>query len=153
MLTDRSVCGKDMTIKLFAQCANDNHFSSPILKPQTLLFYNMNCLCGLVVRVFGYRSRGPGFDSWRFQIFWEAVGLEQGPLGFVRTTEEVLGRKNSGSGLEKPRLTTVVICCTESYIKFLHGHQLVSNSTKKIILTKVEHFSKIYYHTSLYNFT
>jgi hypothetical protein len=26
-------------------------------------------LCGLVVRVFGYRSRGPGFDSWRFQIF------------------------------------------------------------------------------------
>jgi hypothetical protein len=26
-------------------------------------------LCGLVVRVSGYRSRGPGFDSRRFQIF------------------------------------------------------------------------------------
>jgi hypothetical protein len=27
------------------------------------------CLCGLVVRVPGYRSRGPGFDSWRYHIF------------------------------------------------------------------------------------
>jgi hypothetical protein len=26
-------------------------------------------LCGLVVRVSGYRSRGPGLDSQRFQIF------------------------------------------------------------------------------------
>jgi hypothetical protein len=26
-------------------------------------------LCGLVVRVSGYRSRGAGFDSRRFQIF------------------------------------------------------------------------------------
>jgi hypothetical protein len=26
-------------------------------------------LCGLVVRVSGYRSRGPGFDFRRFQIF------------------------------------------------------------------------------------
>jgi hypothetical protein len=26
-------------------------------------------LCGLVVRVSGYRSRGPGFDPRRFQIF------------------------------------------------------------------------------------
>jgi hypothetical protein len=26
-------------------------------------------LCGLVVRVSGYKSRGPGFDSQRFQIF------------------------------------------------------------------------------------
>jgi hypothetical protein len=25
--------------------------------------------CGLVVRVHGYRSRGPGFDSQRYQIF------------------------------------------------------------------------------------
>jgi hypothetical protein len=28
------------------------------------------------------------------------VGLERGPLGLVRTTEELLGRKSSGSGLE-----------------------------------------------------
>jgi hypothetical protein len=26
-------------------------------------------LCGLVVRVSGYRYRGPGFDPWRYQIF------------------------------------------------------------------------------------
>jgi hypothetical protein len=57
-------------------------------------------LCGLVVRVSGYRSRGPGFDSWRFHIFWEAVGLEQDPLSFVRTTEVLLGRYSSGSGQE-----------------------------------------------------
>jgi hypothetical protein len=41
-------------------------------------------LCSLVVRVSGYRSKGPGFDSRRFQIFWEAVGLERGPLSLVR---------------------------------------------------------------------
>jgi hypothetical protein len=30
----------------------------------------------------------------------EAVGLERGPLSLVSTTEEVLGRNSSGSGLE-----------------------------------------------------
>jgi hypothetical protein len=49
--------------------------------------------CGLVVRVFGYRSRGPEFDSRRVQIFWEAAGLERGPLSLVRTIEELLEGK------------------------------------------------------------
>jgi hypothetical protein len=49
-------------------------------------------LCGLVVRVPGYRSRGPGFDSRRYPIFWEVVGLEWGPLSLLSTTEELLGR-------------------------------------------------------------
>jgi hypothetical protein len=32
--------------------------------------YTVSCVnCGLVVRVSGYRSRGPGSDSRRFQIF------------------------------------------------------------------------------------
>jgi hypothetical protein len=57
-------------------------------------------ICDLVVRVSGYRSRGPEFDSRRFQIFWEAAGLERGPLSLEKTTEELLGRKSSGSGLE-----------------------------------------------------
>jgi hypothetical protein len=57
-------------------------------------------LYGLVVRVSGYRSRGPGFDSRRYQIFWEVVELERGPLSLVRITEELLEWKSSGSGLE-----------------------------------------------------
>jgi hypothetical protein len=57
-------------------------------------------LCGLVFRVPGYRYRDPGFDSWRYQIFWEVVGMERGPLSLVSTTEELLGRNSSGSGLE-----------------------------------------------------
>jgi hypothetical protein len=58
-------------------------------------------LCGLVVRVSGYRTRGPGFHSRRFQIFWEPMGLERGPLSLVRTTEELLGINSSGSGQKK----------------------------------------------------
>jgi hypothetical protein len=41
-----------------------------------------------------------GFDSRRYQVFWEVVGLERGPLSLVSTTEELLEKKNSGSGLE-----------------------------------------------------
>jgi hypothetical protein len=41
-----------------------------------------------------------GFDSWRYQIFWEIVGLERGPLSLMSTIEELLERKSSGSGLE-----------------------------------------------------
>jgi hypothetical protein len=56
--------------------------------------------CGLVVRVPGYRSRRPGCDSQRYQIFWEVVGLERGPLSLVITIEKLHGRKSGGSGLE-----------------------------------------------------
>jgi hypothetical protein len=66
-------------------------------------------LCGLVVRVPGYRSRGPGFNSGRYQIFWEVVGLERGPLSLMSITEELLEWKISGSGPRKPRLTAVGI--------------------------------------------
>jgi hypothetical protein len=56
-------------------------------------------LCGLMVRVPGHRSRGPGFDSWRYQIFWKVVGLERGSLSLVMIIEELF-QGNSGSGLE-----------------------------------------------------
>jgi hypothetical protein len=56
-------------------------------------------LYGLVIRVPGYRSKGRGFDSRPYQIFLEEVGPERGPLSLVNTTEELLGRKISGSGL------------------------------------------------------
>jgi hypothetical protein len=41
-----------------------------------------------------------GFDSRLYQIFWQVVGLERGPLSLVSTTEELLVRKYSGSSLE-----------------------------------------------------
>jgi hypothetical protein len=53
-----------------------------------------------MVRVPGYRSRGSGFDSRSYQIFWEVVGLERGPLSLVRIIEELLERRSSGSGQE-----------------------------------------------------
>jgi hypothetical protein len=53
-----------------------------------------------VVRVLGYRSRGLEFDSRRYQIFWEVVGLERGTLSLTSTTEELLGRNGSDFGLE-----------------------------------------------------
>jgi hypothetical protein len=58
-------------------------------------------ICGLVVRVPGYRCKGPEFDSRRYQIFSKVVGLERGPLSLVSTTEELLERKSSGSGTRK----------------------------------------------------
>jgi hypothetical protein len=47
-----------------------------------------------------FRSRGPAFDSRRYQIFWEVVGLERGPLSLMSTIEELLEKKGSGSSLE-----------------------------------------------------
>jgi hypothetical protein len=41
-----------------------------------------------------------GFDSLRYQIFCEVVGLERGPLSLVSTNEVLIERKNSGTGLE-----------------------------------------------------
>jgi hypothetical protein len=48
-------------------------------------------LCGLVVRVRGYRSRGSGFDSRQHQIFYEEVALERGSLSIVRTNDRLCG--------------------------------------------------------------
>jgi hypothetical protein len=41
-----------------------------------------------------------GFDSLRYEIFKEVVGLERGPFSLVSTLEELFGRKSSGFGLE-----------------------------------------------------
>jgi hypothetical protein len=41
-----------------------------------------------------------GFDSRRYQIFWEVVGLQQGPFSLVSRIEALLETKCSGSSLE-----------------------------------------------------
>jgi hypothetical protein len=41
-----------------------------------------------------------GFNSRRYHIFWEVVGLERGPISLVSTIQELLERNRSGSGLE-----------------------------------------------------
>jgi hypothetical protein len=52
-----------------------------------------------VVRVPGYRSRVLGFNSRRYQIFLEVVGLERGTLSLVRIIEELLEWKSSDFGV------------------------------------------------------
>jgi hypothetical protein len=49
-------------------------------------------LCGLVVRVLGYRFGGPGSIPGTTKKK-EIVGLERGPLSLVSTIEELLDRK------------------------------------------------------------
>jgi hypothetical protein len=44
-----------------------------------------------VIRVLGYRSRGPGSITGTTRK--KVVGLERGPLSLVGTTEELLDRK------------------------------------------------------------
>jgi hypothetical protein len=68
-----------------SQCQNN----SVITLTLCLKCKNILCTC---VRVPGYRSIDPGFDSRRHQIFWKVVGLERGPLSLVSITEELLER-------------------------------------------------------------
>jgi hypothetical protein len=49
-------------------------------------------LCGLVVRVLGYRSGGPDSIPGATRTK-KVVGLTRGPLSLVSTTEELLDRK------------------------------------------------------------
>jgi hypothetical protein len=48
-------------------------------------------LCGLVVKVLGYRSGDPGSITGTTRK--KVVGLERGPLSLVSTTEELLDRE------------------------------------------------------------
>jgi hypothetical protein len=50
-------------------------------------------LCGLVVRVLGYRSGGSGSIPGTTRKKKRVVGLERGSLSLVSTTEELLSRK------------------------------------------------------------
>jgi hypothetical protein len=54
--------------------------------------YVRDRLCGLVVRVLGYRSGCPGSIPGTTKKK-KVMGLERGPLSLVNTTEELLNRK------------------------------------------------------------
>jgi hypothetical protein len=105
-------------------------------------------LYGLVVIVPGCRSRGPGFVSRRYQIIWEVVGPEQGPLSLVSTIEELLVRKSSGSGLENREVLALTSPTSGS-----HSVDIVHSRTKamEIVLLFVNvNFLKLRF---TYNYT
>jgi hypothetical protein len=52
------------------------------------------------VTVPGYRSRDHWFNSRRYQMFREVVGLERGPLSLVIITEDLLNGKVEALGVE-----------------------------------------------------
>ena len=79
-------------------------------------------LCGLVVRVSGYRYRGPGFDPRRYQIFWVVVGLERGPLCLVR-----LNWGATWIRFRKKRLTAVGTRCA-NHVTTLYPQKLALTS-------------------------
>jgi hypothetical protein len=56
-----------------------------------IYIYIYDRLCGLVVRVIGYRSGAPGSIPGNTKK--KVVGLKRGTLSLVSTTEELLDRK------------------------------------------------------------
>jgi hypothetical protein len=58
----------------------------------TSVYCLIDRLCGLVVRVLGYGSGGPGSIPCTTKKK-KVVGLERGPLSLVSITEELLDRK------------------------------------------------------------
>jgi hypothetical protein len=68
------------------------HFRYSLLTDSSVIVSPMcrPSLCGLVVRVSGCRLRGPGLDSWRYQMFFVAVGMERDPLSLARINDDLL---------------------------------------------------------------
>jgi hypothetical protein len=97
----------------------------------------------LAITVPGYRSRGPGFDSRRYKVFWEVVGLERGPLSLVRINEELLEWKSSGSR-KSVTLTTRHVALTSP----ISGGRSVGIVRLR---TKATEFSLCHVYTSRYS--
>jgi hypothetical protein len=81
-----------------------------------------------------------GFDSRCYQISWEVVGLERGPLSLVSTTEELLERNGSGSGLESweygRRDPSRWPCCTLYLQKFSLTSPTSDGCSASIVLSR-----------------
>jgi hypothetical protein len=65
-----------------------------------LCLWELGRLCGPVVRVPGYRSTGPWFDSRVLPDFLRTSGSGTGYTQPPEDNEELLEWKSSGSGLE-----------------------------------------------------
>jgi hypothetical protein len=63
----------------------------------------------LVVRVPAYRTEGSGLDFWHYQIFWETMHLELGPLSLNKFIKELPEWRSRGLGLENLRLTAMTM--------------------------------------------
>jgi hypothetical protein len=84
-------CRYALYICLPAQECQSNCYRLIALSPISYRDGSDDRLCGLVVRVLDYVSRGSGLDSQALQK--KVVGLERGPLSLLSTTEELLDRK------------------------------------------------------------
>jgi hypothetical protein len=82
-----------------------------------MLFYN-DLLCGLVVRVLGYRSGDPG--SIPCTTTKKVVGLERGPPSLMSTTEELLDWK-----------VAAPVCKTENMVVGIRHADYVAPSIRK----------------------
>ena len=91
----------------------------------------MDRLCGLVVRVSGYRYRGLGFDSRRYQIFLTSSGSGTGSTQPREPREVNWGatwiKKSSGSRSRKQRLTAVGTRCAD-HVTHLYPQKLALTS-------------------------
>jgi hypothetical protein len=85
---------------LYGLLVGKAEWKRPLGRPRRSWLHNINLDMWSSGQSCWLQIQRYGFDSRRYQIFREAVGLERGPLSLVSTTEELLGRESSGSCLE-----------------------------------------------------
>jgi hypothetical protein len=84
-------------------------------KVNKITYFSVSWIVVIIEFYWGWLNKGPPlwsssqsswlqiqksvFDSQRYQIFWEIVGLERGPLSLVNTIEDLLESKISFSCL------------------------------------------------------
>ena len=116
-----------------------------------------------MVRVSGYRYRGPGFDPRRYQIFWVVVGLERVHSASWASGGQLrsyLNEKSSGSRSRKQTLTAVGTRCAD-HVTPLYPQKLALTSSTGggrsvgivCVRTKATEFSFVYIYIYIYIYT